>query len=948
MRPAVSDDLAFGRSASASLQAPAAIVGREREQVVLREDLAAVLAGRGRFVLLSGEAGIGKTALAHDLAEQAERLGAAVAAAHFPESGGAPAFAPWRELLAALPRAAAGADRLPPPFGSAAPAQSAYQLRQEVAAHLRDVAARQPLLLLLDDLHWADRDSLELLDAVTRSAARAPLLVVATYREEALQRGRPLDDLLPALRRDRPLTALRLDTLAIGSVAAFVAARLGPCSSELAAYLHDRCDGLPLFLVELLGDLAERQLLPHDDAGRLLPPAAPVDAPMALRHLIAHRIARLDDAAQTLLSVAAVVGDAWDLGAVEALLEWDEEPLLRALEDALAADVIAPVDAGERYRFRHGMIREVLYAAQLARRRKRLHRRLATRLAAAPDAATDRDAALAFHFAAAESWEEAVRYGLAAGDAARDRFAGHAALLAYQTALAALPRAAEATIQELGVALHERAAQAQLMVGSLEEAAAAFARMLEAAQTGGDRAGEGRALVWLSYVRRRLYQPGGSHAAGRAGLRVAEALAEQRLLALAHWNLGHLHEIGGDLASAADHAIEAERAARASGESNLLSRSLQVRAILANWQGRYYEAERVAAESLALARTGRDGIALVAAHWRLGIALGERGQYAAARRVLSTGLSHAETLGEHYYASKLLNTLGWLHHELADHGSGRAWNERALETVRGSHGDRVTEAERYALLDLASHELAAGDLDAAAKHLGDVEPLLERHEYGRIRYLNRYQLVSGELSLARDDAGAALAAAAAALELATAKGMRKNLAKARLLEGRALLRQGNRRDAEAALAESVALADEIEHGSLRWQSRLWLGAVLRARGQDPAPPYRAALAHIDALARALDDDHLRQTFLASKGVNDVRAALAEAEQDGPAPRPAGLTPRELEVLRMLAQHQTDKEIAAALFLSPRTVSTHVANIFIKLDVANRREAAAAAAQLGLD
>jgi DNA-binding CsgD family transcriptional regulator len=643
-----------------------------------------------------------------------------------------------------------------------------------------------------------------------------------------------------------------------------------------------------------------------------------------------------------------VVGEEWDFGIVEAVLEWGEEPLLRALEGALRADLIAPVATSERYRFRHGIVREVLYGAQLARRRKRLHQRVATALEAAPDAARDRDAALAYHFAAAGAWDQAVRFGVAAGDAAGERFAGHAALLAYQTALAALEHASPATIREVQVELHERLGQAHLLVGQQEAADGAFQRMLETAQASGDRAGEGRGLVWISYVRRRLYQPAGSEAAGEAGLRLATELGEPRLLALAHWNLGHLHEIEGNLETSARHAVEAERLARASDEANMLSRGLQVQAILAIWQGHYHDGERFAEEALALARDGHDGLAFAAAHWRLGLALGERGRYGPALRILLSGLAHAETLGERYYASKLLNNLGWLHHELGDPDTGRAWNERALENVRGSHGDRVTESERYALLDLATHALTVGDIDIATGRLAAFEPLLDQHEYGRIRYLNRYQLVRGELALAQNDGASALTAADEALRLATAKGMRKNLAKARLLAGRAHLLEARPREAESALAEGVAIADEIGHGSLRWQGRLWLGTAQRARGRDALETYRAAMAHVEALAHALDDDGLRATFLASTRVGELRDALRAAEQERPAERPAGLSARELEVLQLLARHQTDKEIAEALFLSPRTVGTHVANIFAKLNVANRREAAVAAAALGLD
>jgi DNA-binding CsgD family transcriptional regulator len=927
-------------------QAPP-LVGREREQVFLREVLAAALSGHGRLVLLGGEAGIGKTTLAKDFVEEAAARGAAVAVSRCYEAGGVPAFGPWRELLADLPRPVIE-DPLPPPFGSGPPAQSAYQLMQAVATHLRAIAAGRPLVLLLDDLHWADRDTLDLLDEVSKSLARTSILLLATYRPEALDRTRGLFDILPRLHRDRPVAMLRLDNLSVADAARLVELSYGACSPDLAAYLHARSDGHPLFLVELLRDLIERGLLPRDADDRLLPPAHEVQAPELLQHLISHRIARLGVKEETLLSVASVVGEEWDLSIVEVILDWDEEPLLRALEGALRADVIVPIE-GERYRFRHGMIREVLYSEQLARRRKRLHARVAVAVEqAAPTMYHDRATALAFHFAAAEEWEKAVRYGIAAGDAARERFAGHGALLAYEQALAALDHASPQTGRELQAALLERLGQAQLIVGQPEAADTTFERMLEVAQASGDRAGEGRALVWISYVRRRQYQPAGSETAGETGLRVAEELGEPRLLALAHWNLGHLYEIEGHLDESAHHALEAERIARLTAEPDILSRSLQVQSVLAVWRGNYPEGERLASEALALAREGHDGLALAAAHWRLGLALGERGHYAPARQVFLTGVAHAESLGERYYLSKLLNSVGWLYNELGDPDTAREWNLRALESVRGSHGERATEAERYALLNLATDELTAGNIGAAADHLRAFEPLLEQHEYGLIRYLNRYQLVRGELALAQGDPVSALSAANEASLLATGKGMRKNLAKSRLLTGRAHVIQGRPGKAIDALAEGVALADEIAHGSLRWQGRLWLGHALRALRRDAADIYREAIEHVASLARALDDDELRAKFLSSERVSELRDSLAAATAERPAERPAGLTAREVDVLRLLAQHQTDKEIAAALFLSPRTVSTHVANIFNKLGVANRREAAAAAVGLGLD
>lgn len=512
-----------GQFSSSPGRAAAPFVGREREQVILREELAAAARGRGGVVVLGGEAGIGKTSLARDLLEDAVADGFVVAMGRCYEGGSVPDFAPWHEMLAHLAPLAGDAGQLPAPFGAGPVARTAYQLMHAVAAHLRAVAASRPLLLVLEDVHWADRDTLELLDVVTRSLASAPLLLLATYRPEAVQRTHALFDVLPALQRDRPITTLSLQPLGVDDVARLVELSHGACSAALADYLHRRSDGHPLFLSELLRDLSDRSLLPRNGDGRLLPPVQEVADPALLQHLIAHRIARLGATAETMLAVAAIVGEEWDLGVVEAVLGWEEEPLLRALEAALRADVVVPAGAGERYRFRHAMFRRVLYGEQLARRRKRVHQRIGEFLEETAAGQLGRETALAHHFAAAEVWDKAVAYGVAAGDVARERFAGHGALRAYQQALAALDDASAATIRAHQVGLYERLGQAHLLVGQPEEADAAFARMLEVARAAGDRAGEGRALVWVSYARRRQYQPGESETAGAAGGTIAPA-----------------------------------------------------------------------------------------------------------------------------------------------------------------------------------------------------------------------------------------------------------------------------------------------------------------------------------------------------------------------------------------------------------------------------------------
>jgi predicted ATPase len=189
-----------------------------------------------------------------------------------------------------------------------------------------------------------------------------PLAVIGTYRAEEIHPGHPLYEILPHLQRDRSIEHLRLAELTLDATAQLVEAGYGPCSPELAAYLHARSDGNPFFLIELLRDLAERRMLGRDGTGRLAPPAAAVDVPDLLQHVITQRVTRLGAEVEALLDVAAVMGNEWHLAVVEAALGWPEESLLHALEAALDGKVIVPM-AGrtEDYRFAHALIGEVLY-----------------------------------------------------------------------------------------------------------------------------------------------------------------------------------------------------------------------------------------------------------------------------------------------------------------------------------------------------------------------------------------------------------------------------------------------------------------------------------------------------------------------------------------------------------------------------------------------------------
>ncbi|MEA2218919.1 MAG: hypothetical protein QOJ35_1545, partial [Solirubrobacteraceae bacterium] len=295
-----------------------------------------------------------------------------------------------------------------------------YRLFEAVAALLREVAATRPVVLVLDDLHWADKPTLLLLRHLARDARPTALLVLGTYREAEVKRGHPLSDALAVLGRSERVSLGPLDARAVEGL---VAGHAGDHAPELVARLVEQAEGNPFFVVEMLAHLAEAP-------GEL-------GIPEGVRDVVGRRIDRLAAATRDVLAIASVAGRAFEYVVLARVTGLDEDRLVAALDEAVRARVVE--ERAGRYAFTHALIRETIYASLTRTRRALLHRRIAAALeqleAADPG---DRSAELAHHFAlsgSAADVDKAIDHGARAGDAA-------IAQLAYEQAAARYRRAA--------------------------------------------------------------------------------------------------------------------------------------------------------------------------------------------------------------------------------------------------------------------------------------------------------------------------------------------------------------------------------------------------------------------------------------------------------------------------------------------------------------------------
>jgi len=450
-------------------QGIAGFVGRAEELAVLAEALKEAGAQRQRrLVLIGGEPGIGKSTLASVFARAAHADGSIVLYGRCDEDLGIP-YQPWAEAVTHLVDhapagllddvvVAHGADlaRLGPGLdhlgegaggGSADPETARYLLFGAVLRILGAAGAYHPVVLVLDDLQWADAQTLQLLRFLVGSDQALPVVVVATFRESDVSADHPLADVLAWLHRQPGVTRLNLRGLDDMDLLALMEAGAGHPIGEdglaLRNALARETDGNPFFVGELLRHLTETGSVYQDEDGRWTASGELREhgLPVSVREVIGRRVARLGDEAVRVLSIAAVIGRDFDLGVLATASDTAEEALLDVLDTAVTATLVVNV-SGDRYSFAHALIEHALYDALAPARRTRTHRRVAETIEEVCGADPGpRVGELAYHYEQATTPAEATKaiaYARAAGDRALAQLAPADALRWYEQALGLL------------------------------------------------------------------------------------------------------------------------------------------------------------------------------------------------------------------------------------------------------------------------------------------------------------------------------------------------------------------------------------------------------------------------------------------------------------------------------------------------------------------------------
>jgi ATP/maltotriose-dependent transcriptional regulator MalT len=980
------------------------LVGRQTESKALSETLERVIGGQSATVLVGGEAGVGKSRLVQELIAQAREGGARALVGGCVElDGGGIPFAPVVDMLRALAGELSPAElntllgsarseisRLMPELDDGRTAattgeRSPSTMLELILGVIFRLASDRPLVLVFEDLQWADRSSLDLISLLVASATGRRLLLVFTVRSDELHRAHPFRRMAARWEQQRAVERLELDRLGRRDVAGQIEAILDERpDGELVEFVFERSEGIPLFVEELLGAMRDGGIDPD-----YLPPS--------LRDVLLARADRLSDSAEHVLRVASAAARWVPEQLLLIVARLSERELYPALREAVDQQLLVVDSAGRGYGFRHALARAAIHDDLLPGERAQLHKAYAQALEDNNELAgtgLDLASALAHHWLAAHDLPRALAAAVRAGAAAAAAGSPSAAQRHYELALELWTQIPEAE-EEAGLdhpQLLDAAAASAALAGSLDRALALMDQAVAEVGSGGPPERRLRLLVRRATIlgdlgRDQDYLEALEQVVDLLPGEVTSQTGADVLASLARGFLRldkvkRAHELSRRALDAARAvgAIEAQRDAQITIGHCLV------------YQGDFEEGVASVKEAAEGARRGRMGLVAARAFINLSDIYLMLTRYDDAVDTADEGMAVVEDAG-------LVRTAGVFLRSNRTEALMRAgrWEEAIASGAPGPESTGVY-AGAMLLLRAELHVLAGRqseaelDLRESARHLRNTYSV--QWAFPQAVVEAELACAGGDLDRAREVVDRALARDTGGEEqrylwpvMSLAARIEAERALAARDDGHAAPSDTERRSqalvARAAAVPRLTPADHAhhtrvlaEHARLMQQDEVnaWGNAVEAARAANEAFPLAYALlrhaealsgaGNLEAAARAAGEAlALARSMGAGPLIEQTEALIRRArlrtaetppvQTPGSAEAPPdelaqlGLTAREREVLRLVADGRSNSEIAQELFISRKTASVHVSNILSKLGVTSRVQAAAVAHRRGL-
>jgi DNA-binding CsgD family transcriptional regulator/tetratricopeptide (TPR) repeat protein len=965
------------RRAGLAAEQSASLIGRTSELSRISAALQAVAGGQGRVLFVSGQPGIGKTTLAREALTMARSRGfvALEGRAHALEGG--LGYAPLVDALGSFLRSLDPAERgrlvsglpdlgrlldglqLPPPIPLGDPALEKTRVFEAVTRLVERVSSKQPIALFLDDLHWADPASVELLHYLSRGLADLPVLLLSTYRLQEAPSARGLELLLKSLRRMGLLEELTLQPLDADGVAELAGRLLGHAvSPRLLELLDARAAGVPLFVQALVRGLMEAGYLVRNEAGWELGLVPPGIIPRDVRDLVTEQLDQIAPVERRLVELIAAGGDLAPHPVLWEVSGLGEDELSGALLRLRALGLITEehLDADVAYGLAHPLIQDVAYHDLQEIVRRRIHAAYVRALERVGPGDLSR-LARHYHGAATEVDDgRALQVLMEAGERARGSHANDDASRHFRAALEIARRTGRTDLLPV---LLERLGEAWMLVGEQAAAVEAWKEALTVHLEAGNLSAVGRLrryLVQAEWDRGNLESAQEHAEAGLAELSGSGALQELADLLYTHgWHLNR----AGDLARLEDMAPRLRQLADQLKTPCVRAQAYLTEAGLEAQKANMVVAHQKTREAHSAAQECGDPLLQQRVSGTLTLFLLSLGEVRSARQSALECLRLAQGLGAP--ALEL-----WPHILLAfsDFFLG-AWDRALAETQRGIEVASRLDHPRYGVLISVERALLLtylGDLEEAEMLLAEA-----REGYGsrfrRDRHIfTLFCMVEVAVALEKGDAKRA-SRAADGLAVPGLIYVPSGLA----VKAEALIAGGDLGGALLVIALlrstggregllSAALADRLE-GTVRHQrgekeAGVSLLAAAAQRFDGLGVPFEAARARLQWADLTAESDRPAAVAAARRSLSAfeelgarlyagrARRLLRRLGVRTPGPRPgqpedALLSAREMEVARLVAEGLSNAEIAERLIVSPRTVGTHLEHIYVRLGINSR-------------
>lgn len=993
------------------------LIGRQSELTILHALIGQTKSAQGQVVLISGEAGVGKSRLVAEAKRYAKEQGFLLLQGNcFPTDRSYP-YAPLLDLLRSsqakelLASYTTGSEPLAHelallhpdlmPRSSVATALRPLEPEQEkrrlflaLAHFFTDLAAKQPVLLIVEDIHWSDETSLEFLHYLARHCAAQSLFILATYRSDEVHTG--LKHWLAQLDRERLNQEFALQALTRGQIEAMLQAifaqyQIFPdvmrfAHGELLHTITTLTEGNPFFVEEILKSLVTSGEISYTGGGGERQSPYELHIPRSIQDAVQRRAAQLSETAQQLLTLAAVAGRRFDFTLLQQIMQLDEQQLFLLIKDLIAAQLVIE-ESDERFAFRHALTRQAIYADLLARERKMLHRTIAETMERLYASDMDRHLAdFAYHFYEAGLWPRAFEYAQRAGKKAMSFYAPRAAIEYFTHALNA-----EYQLSVIAPSSLFRArGQAYDLLGEFDRARADYEAALDAARSTGDNRAEWEALLHLGMLwAGRDYEQSGAyyqHAFELARTIDDPSIIARSLNRLGNWHLnverpmealtnhqealnifqeledrpgiaetldllGMTSYLGGDLLRGTEYNQQAVALFRQLDDRQGLASSLASLAM----RGITYQTDTMIPAiahvseitpdgelALKIARETDQRAAEAYALILLAFCLGPQGDYTRALEFAGQGLGIAEEIEHRQWLTAAHCVLGTLYRDLFALPQASQHLERALYLANETcslHWIRCTSGHFASTLVLA-HEFAQAEniLKAALTPTTSTPTLGQRLVW----------CARAELALAQNDPGLALQIVEQLTTSAAHADAGQGILRLAKLRGEALIALNQMNEAEVVLQLARDTAQQQGALPVLWRIHLALGKLYQSQRRYEAAENSifAARGIIERLAPNVPGESLRADFL-QHAYKQLSLMPPSSPRRAAKRAYDGLTEREREIAVRIARGQSNRVMAEALVISERTVETHIGNILAKLGFNARTQIAAWAVEKGL-